>query len=483
MQAWRGQQGRGSPPSLEAEGSQRQGVSGQYVKIGASPSEFPNGGKLRVALVDLESERSGWNKDQAGSFGTRIGTGASIFSKLLDRFKRTGIRLPVLYLAYANAILRREGHEVTHHLNDFPKDAQLVLIPSSIVDCKWELDFARRVKKESNATVGALGAFSSVKPEYYLHCFDFVVVGEPEDALIRIARKEQELSELRGIVKSEPIKDLDSLPFPDWTGFPVEEYRYFPTLTERPFITMVSSRGCPYDCTYCPYIVLQGSTFRKRSAVNVVQEIAQNISNYGIKGLLFRDPLFTLDKQRVSEICKEIVRRGVSIKWCCETRVDCLDESLIDEMRNSGMRAINLGVESANPEILRSASRKPATLEYQERIVNYLEDSGVKVVAFYILGFPGDTKETIDATIEYAKKLNTSIAQFTILTPYPGTKYYDQVRDQITTSDWTCFNGYTPVVKTENLDVEQLLAAKQQAFSRYYLRRSWILRKSWKAIS
>lgn len=437
---------------------------------------------MKVALVDVEGPGAVWNKDQAGSFGTRIQSGHSIFSKFIDTLKRTGIRLPVLYLAYANAILRGQGHVTTHHICDFPKDADLVIVPSSIVDCENELAFADRVKRESHATVGALGAFASVNSQYYLRSFDFVIVGEPENALLQIARGEG-TEQLRGAIKSELVGDLDSLPFPDWTGFPVDRYRYYPTLSEKPFLTILSSRGCPYHCSYCPYIVLQGTTFRKRSVSNVVEEIQRDVNTYGVEGLLFRDPVFTLDKQRVIHISREILRRRISIRWCCETRADCLDKPLVDEMCQAGMKAINLGVESPNEAILQNASRKTVGLKHQEEMIDYLEGRGVKVVAFYILGFPDDTEETVRATIEYAKRLNTTLAQFTILTPYPGTKYYDQVRDLITTSNWASFDGYTPVVRNRSLTAEELLRLKEKAFCSYYLRSSWMFRKALKAIS
>jgi radical SAM superfamily enzyme YgiQ (UPF0313 family) len=335
---------------------------------------------------------------------------------------------------------------------------------------------------ESHAIVGALGAFASVNPQYYLRSFDFVIAGEPEKALIQIARGE-EPEQLRGVIKSELVEDLDSLPFPDWTMFPIDKYRYYPTLSGKPFLTILSSRGCPYRCSYCPYIVLQGTTFRRRSVSNVVEEIQQDVNSYGIKSLLFRDPVFTLDKQRVVQISREILRRGISIRWCCETRADCLDKPLVDEMCQAGMKAINLGVESPNEAVLLNASRKPVGLKHQEEIIDYLEARGVKVVAFYILGFPDDTEETVRTTIEYAKRLNTTLAQFTILTPYPGTKYFDQVKDLITTSNWMSFDGYTPVVRNRSLSADRLLSLKEKAFCSYYLRPSWMFRKALKAIS
>ncbi|MFH0922860.1 MAG: radical SAM protein [Candidatus Micrarchaeota archaeon] len=437
---------------------------------------------MKVALVEAQGKGTGRNKDQAGSFGTSI-EGASAFGRIVGFLKKTGIKLPLLHFGYINGIFQNAGHETTYHYNAIPEQADLVFMNSSIVDYPAELALAAEIKKATGANIGFVGAFATVKPEIFLSGgADFVISGEPEDAAMRIANGKLSRP-LKGIVESNNIDDLDILPYPNWDGFPVKEYSYSPTLNTRPFLISQTSRGCPFNCNYCPYIVLQKQKPRFRTVEKTVGELEYLQERYGIKGVLFRDILFTQNKERIEKLCAEIKNRGIKLDWCCETRTDCITEPLIDKMIDAGMKAINFGIESADPEILRKAKRIPTSIENQERIINYCEDRGVKTVGFYIVGFPDDTEESIAKTVEYACRVNTTIAQFTILTPYPGTGYFDGIQDQLTTREWSKFNSYNPVVRTKHLSPEKLVKLKDDAFRKYYLRPSWLLKRGWKAIT
>jgi len=426
---------------------------------------------VRVALVETRGEKFAVNKDQAGSFGTSTDTGNSLFSKLLNKIKRRGVKTPAIFLAYMNSIFQKEGHSVSFHEKEPDGEFDLVIIMSSIVDYKNELRLARSIRKKSNAKVGFIGAFASVRPDIFLKAGDFVISGEPEEATIRIAKG---ITEPNGIVNSELITNLDDLPFPRWDEYPIKQYSYYPLLKKKPFLTVLSSRGCPYDCDYCPYMVVETPQWRKSSPLHVVDEIEYLVKKFGIKSFLFRDPMFTMDMKRVEQICREIIKRKLDVEWVCETRVDKIDENLVDIMHEAGLRVINIGVEAFDLELLKKMNRKPPSHEQQERLVNYCERKGVKIMAFYVLGIPGQTKTDIRKTIEYAKQLNSSFAQFTIATPYPGTKLYEQVKPDITNEDWEKYTGYIPLIKSDQFSPEELLKFKEDAFKEYYLRWKWI---------
>lgn len=437
--------------------------------------------EMKVAIVEVRDRNTFLNKDQAGTFGTRIKSGGSILNFLIDRIKKSGVKLPIMYLGYVSALFQKYGHDVNYYVNKIPdKGEEITIMCSSIVDYITEIEFAKKIKNSIKTKVGFIGAFSSVRPDIFKDFSDFVIVGEPEDACTKIASLEIRPS---GIIKSKPIENLDELPFPEWGGFPIREYSYFPVINEKPFLTIQSSRGCPYNCEYCPYLVMQGTKLRKRSADNVVDEIKHMHEKYGVRGVLFRDPVFTIDRKRTGKIANRLIEEDMNIKWCCETRLDCLDTDLIDLMKDAGLRSINVGVESYSRDILEKASRKAIDNKHQEEIINHCEDNGVKVSAFYILGFPDDTIESIRKTIDYAKKLNTTVAQFTILTPYPGTRYFEDVKGHITTDGFTNFDAYTPVIGCRNLSHEQLIQLKEKAFKGYYLRPGWIFRNLFKLIS
>ncbi len=426
---------------------------------------------MRIALIETRGKGLAVNKDQAGTFGTATDAGRGIFGKLINKVKRRGVRTPVIFLAYMYSIFVKEGHQVTFY-DHFPDEkCDLAVIASSLVDYKNELSLAKEIKTKFGARVGFIGAFSSVRPDIFLEAGDFVIAGEPEEATLRIAKG---ITEPKGVIVSNLVNDLDTFPFPTWDEHPIHEYSYYPLLKKKPFLTVLSSRGCSYDCNYCPYMVVETALWRKRNPTLVVDEIEYLIDKFGIKSFLFRDPLFTMDMKRTETISKEIINRKLDVEWVCETRTDRLDENLVDIMHEAGLRAINIGVEAFDLDLLKKMNRKPPTHEVQENIINYCEDHGVRIMAFYVLGIPGQTKEDMIKTIDYSKSLNTSFAQFTIATPYPGTKFHDEVKNDITSNEWEKYTAYIPLIKSNDYSSNDLLQTKERAFKEYYLRWKWI---------
>ena len=183
-------------------------------------------------------------------------------------------------------------------------------------------------------------------------------------------------------------------------------------------------------------------------------------------------------------MCNEIIDRKLKFEWTCETRVDRLDEPLLDIMYAAGLRGIEFGVEAFDLSLLSSMNRKPPTHELQEKIVNYCENLGVKMMAFYVLGIPGQTKEDILKTINYSKHLNTSLAQFTIATPYPGTKFIDEIKDSINDKGtFENYSSYLPLINSEHYTPDELLKFKEKAFKEYYVRWKWILKRGLKTLN
>jgi anaerobic magnesium-protoporphyrin IX monomethyl ester cyclase len=435
---------------------------------------------MKVALIETRGEKFAVNKDLAGTFGTSTDTGTGIFSKILNKVKRKGVRVPVLYMGYMYSIFKNEGHYVKFFDSIPDEEFDLVIMASSTVDYENEIALAKRIKSTTKSKVGFIGAFATTNPDLFLEFCDFIISGEPEEATQRIAKGE---TEPKGIIISKLLNTLDELPFPNWDDHKIKEFSYYPHLKKKPFFQILSSRGCPYDCNYCPYMVLETPAWRKRSPKNVVDEMKYLIKNYGMKSFLFRDPVFTLDKKRTKEICEEMLQRKLKLEWVCETRIDTLDESLLDLMAKSGCKGMNIGVEGFDLELLKNMNRKPPSHELQERLVDYAEKIGIKIMAFYVLGIPGQTKDDIEKTIQYAKHLNSSLAQFTLATPYPGTKFHDEVKNEIIDdSNWNKYTAFTSLIKLENISSEELLEYKEKAFKDYYLRWDWIKKRSSKVL-
>jgi anaerobic magnesium-protoporphyrin IX monomethyl ester cyclase len=237
-------------------------------------------------------------------------------------------------------------------------------------------------------------------------------------------------------------------------------------------VPLLASRSCPEFCTYCPHRIL--STYRTRSVRNIVDELELLCSRERRPFVIFRDPLFTQDRDRSLALSDEILSRGLHLRFECETRLDRLDEALIDRLYASGLRTISFGVEAESPETLRKVARRPIPPRHQSAIIDHCRRRGVATAAFYVLGFLQDDWASIAGTIAYAAELGSTFAQFKLLTPYPGTALWKQMGSLVYEQDWEKFDGYTPTFTHPNLSPAELRFLLGAAFARFYVRPSWI---------
>ncbi len=443
---------------------------------------------MRVALLNaVPSRRGAVNKDISGGFGTVSDFGDTPTARALTWLKRRGVRYPILSLGYVAALLDEAGWDVVYGENaEAARDADLALVYTSLIAHRSELALAAEVRAEGRARVGFLGPFASVRSDLFVDKADFVISGEPESAISSLIRSGEIPS---GLTKSAPVPDLDSLPFPAWHRFDAQGFRYSPYFPGgRGFFPVLSSRGCALSCAYyCPYTAVTGRKWRKRSPENVVAELSHLVSRYGARRVLFRDPLFTLDRERSVEIADRMRASKLGLEWVCETHLDYLDEDLLDRMHASGLRSIKVGIESATAGALEKVKRHQPQGDRIRRLLAHCDRRGIGVVAFYILGLPTDTEDSIQATVDYAMNLNTVGAQFTIATPYPGTGFFDYASGEgkLLTDDWERYDIYTPVMRHETIAPEQMLRLKSRAYQQYYLRPGWaakFVRHQWRRL-
>jgi len=437
---------------------------------------------MKILLLDIKPKTSKYclNKDLAGGMGTKTWVGKSLRAKIFEHLKKKNVVLPNITIAYLAAIFRDAGWEVKFfEVEDakqvYEEKVDLVLAPTSIVDCEHEREIADNLKKQ-NFKVGVYGAFASAAPEFFINQADFVIKGEAEAGILEILS-----SQIipRGILDVEPVVDIEKLPFPDWSRFPIGKYSYFPALNKKPVLTMLTSRGCPYSCSfYCPYPVQMGKKWRARSSESIIKEIEYLKEAYDIKAIDFRDPIFTLNRQRIVDFVGMLKAKKLNIIWSCETRIDCLDKELIKLMYEAGLRHINVGIESADHGVLKGSNRLPVNIIHQEEVISFCDKLNITIAAFYIFGLENDTEKSIRATIEYAKKLNTLVSQFDICTPYPGTPFFANIKGEgrLTSNNWQDYDAYTPVFKHKFLTADKLLSLKEYAFVSYYFRIRYLMK-------
>jgi len=219
------------------------------------------------------------------------------------------------------------------------------------------------------------------------------------------------------------IKNLDDLPIPMHQDLPLQKYRM--PLIHGPFTFIVTSRGCPAGCTYCIKHVSYQFSVRVRSPEKIMEEMWV-LKNLGINNIHMYSDLFTVSRDQVVNLCKLMIAENINIHWTCNSRVDYVDEEMLQLMGKAGCRLISWGIESGNESILRHA-HKGADPAKAERALRWAKKAGIMNWGYFIIGLPTETEETIQQTIAFAKKLPLDIALFHVAAPYPGTPFFFEV--------------------------------------------------------
>lgn len=415
-----------------------------------------------------------------------------------NAYAKANFVIPQIGLAYVAAMLENE-HDVKiidcaaenlSHIklrklfeNNKP---DICIINTAIPSIKSDLtvsDYLKDIDKEICTIYMGPAATTLTETVANYQNVDFVMVSEPEYTILELINyldgSVDNLADIKGIAFSENnkiilteirplIENLDDLPFPAHHLLPLDKC-FLPTVKRRPFTSILSSRGCPYQCIYC-YMPRMGKKFRSRSANNVIDEVELVVKKMGIKQIMFRDDVFTLDKKRVIDICKEIIARDIDIIWHCESRPDNINFEVLKIMKSAGCHLIIFGVETADEKILENI-KKNLSIDKINQAFRWCDEVGIDTGAHFIFGLPGETKETIEKTIEYAKKLEARYASFNVATPYPGTEFFDWLKERglIKTTDWSLYDqsGY-PVFDLPTLSAEGIWNGFQHAYKEYY---------------
>ena len=224
------------------------------------------------------------------------------------------------------------------------------------------------------------------------------------------------------------------------------------------------------------YPLQQGRKVRQRSIRNIIDEIKYWQQNYGVKSILFRDAVFSINRKHTVELCNTLINEKINIEFIVETHLNILDTELIHLLKKAGLTGIKVGIESSSEEVKQEANRHSASKDDQYLKIKELEKNKIQVSTMFILGFPADTPETIMQTINYAKKLNTTYAQFSVWTPYPGTPVYLEYKDKLYTNIMEDFDQYHLVFKHNIFSREEIRNYLDKAYSQYYSRINWLIK-------
>ncbi|UCG67544.1 MAG: radical SAM protein [Deltaproteobacteria bacterium] len=272
-------------------------------------------------------------------------------------------------------------------------------------------------------------------------------------------------------------QDLDMVPFPDREIVPWQWYLEA-WYSRKPFMNMMTSRGCPYHCAFCLWPQsMYGHKQRFRSIDNVFAEIHYLVDRYGVKEINVDDGTFTTNKRRVIEFCQRLRSEKINLIWTCNGRLDNLDDEMLEEMKMSGCKMIRLGVESGSQEVLNKI-KKGLTLQQIEDGMRLVKRHGIQALGGFMFGFPYDSKETVEQTLRFAKKLSPDQVQFSISMCYPGTSLYEYAKDNdlLLAKSFREFDmTHGPVVKTVDMDRDELEHILSRAYREFYFRPRFIL--------
>lgn len=329
---------------------------------------------------------------------------------------------------------------------------------------------------------------------------DIVVRGEGEATILELVEaleNKKNLNNVKGICYREnekvvctlpqsPIENLDSIPYPARNKFPLKYYKTHPPYGKKnPYMHLITSRGCPFNCAFCSKAVF-GRKLRMRSAGNIVNEIEELIKKYNVKEIKFYDDDFTLNMKRAEEICDEILKRGVKIPWSCTTRVDLVNEKLLKKMKKAGCWLISYGAESASQDLLNTIN-KGITIDQIRQAFKWTKKAGIRTLAYFMIGLPGETKESIEKSIKFAKELNSDFINWSLTTIFPKTQLKEIVRERLESKgkivhytsnshDMYRLNwDQEPLfLYEENIPIEELKKYITRSYREFYLRPKYI---------
>ena len=428
--------------------------------------------------------------------------------------KNLGAILPPLGIAYIAAMLEKNGHEcriidgpamstvLEYDFDDLEKDIKdfspdivgVSAQTSQIEHAKKVMRLAKTTNPKCLVILG--GTLISADPNMLLKIedADYGVIGEADLTFPEIVAKIEKKEKLEGseglmwredgavkFLKPKMIINLDDVPMPARHLLRMNIYRPSPAnYRKTPATTMITSRGCPYQCIFCSRPT-EGTAWRAHTAKRVVDEIEVLVNEYGIKDIQIFDDTFTLIPRRTKDICEGMIERKIKVGWNCMTRVDKITPELLKLMKKAGCYETGFGIESGSDRVLEFI-KKSITKDMVRQGVRWAKEAGIDVRGFFMIGFPTETKEEILETIEFAKDLDVDVAQFMVSTPFPGTEMWEIAKQygKVNDDDWASFTFYAPEkmpFSSNLLSDDELLSLYKKAYKSFYLRPKFMIKQ------
>jgi anaerobic magnesium-protoporphyrin IX monomethyl ester cyclase len=405
------------------------------------------------------------------------------------------------FMAYAAAVLERaekpvavidacaeklDGERCLSRITENQPD--LIVIETATPTADMDISYAAKIKmRHPKVLIAFCGPHVMMQNPEFLESqahLDFVFRGEYETILLEVVtalEQGSDFTEIQGLIyrtrdgsirdngSRSVLTDVDTLPWPARHLFKMDLYSDRPGGIPTPSLQMWASRGCPYQCIFCvwPQVMYGGNKYRVRNPTDVIDELEHCLNTWPFKSFYFDDDTFNVGKSRMLALSAEIKSRRIDLPWGVMARADLVDREVLTAMKQAGMASIKYGMESGVQDLI-DASGKNLKIEDVEKAVRLSKELGIEVHLTFTFGLPGETEETIRKTIQKAIELDPFSVQFSIATPFPGTTYFEQLKERghILSENWEEYSGSTGAVhRTEELTKEDLDRALSEAYA------------------
>lgn len=434
---------------------------------------------MKILILDPYPNRP-WriSKDTIGGYGTANRFGDGFVSRAITWVMAREVDWPPLYSVHTAGVLVDQGHEVEYARRfDDEKTYDLCLATSSIVAHETELAAIKAVVA-AGIPVGVIGPFATTISAPYLDAGGFVISGEPEMYFVNFPLSSTDVSKLSGIISAGDPVPLDDLPLPAWDLiFKAAPPKFGLLGGDHIMLPIAATRGCPYSCfNYCVYPLQQGRKVRMRDPQEIVKEMEHWADKLGITFFIFRDPVFSINREHTLKFCAALELSSRKFKFVIETHLNNMDDKIATRLRSLGLEMVKVGIEATSAETIKQSKRFSIEPDKQVERIRMLEKLGIRITSFFILGMPGDTPESFTRTMKYARQLNSVFAQISVFTPYPGTPAFGEFEDRITVDEYEKFTQYDLVYEHEILNAKQIRKMLSRAYRDYYMRPRWMIK-------
>ena len=382
------------------------------------------------------------------------------------------MRLPLTGTLFLGTILHEHGYAVRilnenvlgTRIDPFEVRADVFCITALTVSAsraKFLAGQFKRIYPESTVIIG--GIHASLLPDEFTDVADHVVVGEAEEIIVDLVEGKFEQT----IVQGTRVADLEHLP--------LLNYRLLEGYERMNTIPIMTSRGCPFDCSFCTVTKIFGRKFRMISPERIIAEVENGLRCFNSRDVFFYDDNFTANRKRIDRLCDLLIEKDLGINWYAQVRTDLAkDPELVRKMVRAGCRWAYVGFESIDDKVL-EAYGKAQTRADVETAIRTFHESGLNIHGMFMFGEDHDTPESIANTVRFAKENDVDTVQFLILTPFPGTRTYDELvrQDRLFHTNWDYYNGMFIVFRPKAMSPLRLQTETYRAFQAFYsLRRT-----------